>query len=137
MHINEPGPTAEWTRYTLNKYQPEFSPSRFRIKLNLSSMQFSYDYPKGNRSYIYLFIAAGIFIFFIATLNYTSLFSSSLTARIRSLGICKINGAIGRQIYKLLISESIIVILVSALISIFLITAFNTYTNGLIVQAPL
>ncbi|MFW5820148.1 MAG: ABC transporter permease, partial [Bacteroidota bacterium] len=98
---------------------------------------YSYDYPKGSRSYIYLFIAAGIFIFFIATLNYTSLFSSSLTARVRSLGIYKINGAIGQQVYKLLISESIIVILASVLISIFLITAFNTYTNELIVQAPL
>ena len=99
--------------------------------------QFSYDYPKGNRSYIYLFIAAGIFLFFIATLNYTSLFSSSLTARVRSLGIYKINGAYGRQVYKLLISESFIVILTSALIAIFLISAFYTWTDDWIDQTPL
>lgn len=99
--------------------------------------QYSYDYPKGNRSYIYLFIAAGIFLFLIATLNYTSLFSSSLTARVRSLGIYKINGAYGRQVYKLLISESVIVILSSVLIAIFLISAFNSWTNGLIEQTPI
>ncbi len=54
---------------------------------------YSYDLPKGNRSYSYLLIVAGLFILLIALLNYSNLLSASMAARTRSLGVFKINGA--------------------------------------------
>ena len=48
--------------------------------------QFSYDLPKGNRSYSYLLMAAGLFILLIALLNYTNLLSASMAARTGAWG---------------------------------------------------
>jgi putative ABC transport system permease protein len=84
--------------------------------------QFAYDLPKGNRSYSYLLITAGIFLLLIALLNYSNLLSASMAARTRSLGIFKINGAERSHVYKLLITESLIIIASSAAIAWFLLT---------------
>jgi putative ABC transport system permease protein len=97
--------------------------------------QYSYDYPKGNRSYVFLFIIAGVFIFLIATLNYSSLFSSSLADRTRSFGIYKVNGAIGKQVYGLLIMESFIIMIVSSIVALFILSALHPWTSLLIEQA--
>ncbi len=89
--------------------------------------QFSYDLPKGNRSYSYLLIAAGIFLLLIALLNYTNLLSASMAARTKSLGIFKINGAARKHLYRLLIAESAIIILVSAALAWFILTGVESY----------
>lgn len=89
--------------------------------------QFSYDLPKGNRSYNYLLIAAGIFLLLIALLNYTNLLSASMAARTRSLGIFKINGASRSHVYKLLITESLIILLISAGIAWFILSGVEAY----------
>ena len=89
--------------------------------------QFSYDLPKGNRSYNYLLIAAGIFLLLIALLNYTNLLSASMASRTRSLGIFKINGASRTHLYKLLITESSVIIILSAVIAWFLLTGVESY----------
>lgn len=89
--------------------------------------QFSYDLPKGNRSYSYLLVAAGIFLMLIALLNYANLLSASLASRTHSLGIFKINGAGRSHIYKLLITESFLVTGVSAAVAWFMITAVEAW----------
>ena len=63
---------------------------------------YSYDLPKGNRSYSYLMMLAGLFILLIALLNYRNLLSASMAARSRSLGVFKINGASRSHLYELL-----------------------------------
>ena len=89
--------------------------------------QFSYDYPKGNKTYSYLLVAAGLFLLLIALLNYANLLSASLASRTHSLGIFKINGAERSHISKLLITESIMVISVSALVAWFMLTGVETW----------
>ena len=88
---------------------------------------YSYDLAKGNRSYSYLLMAAGIFLLLIALLNYINLFSASMASRTRSLGIFKINGAERSHVYKLLICESLMVIILSAGIAWFLLTGVQTW----------
>ena len=99
--------------------------------------QYAYDLPKGNRSYSYLLIAAGIFLLLIALLNYSNLLSASLAARTRSLGIFKINGAERSHVYKLLITESLIIITSSAAIAWFLLTGVETRFSELLGGAML
>jgi len=89
--------------------------------------QFTYDFPKGNRSYSYLLLAAGLFLLLIALLNYANLLSASLASRTHSLGIFKINGAERSHIYKLLICESLILIAVSAALALFLLTGVEAW----------
>ena len=89
--------------------------------------QYAYDLPKGNRSYHYLLMGAGIFLLLIALLNYTNLFSASVATRARSLGIFKINGASRSHLYKLLITESTIIILGSTGIALFILTGIETH----------
>lgn len=89
--------------------------------------QYSYDLPKGNRSYSYLLVAAGLFLLLIALLNYANLLSASLASRTHSLGIFKINGAERSHIYKLLITESLMVIGISAAVAWFMLTGMEAW----------
>jgi len=89
--------------------------------------QFSYDLPKGNRSYNYLLVAAGLFLLLIALLNYSNLLSASLASRTHSLGIFKINGAERSHIYKLLITESLIVLAASVAVAWFILTGVENW----------
>lgn len=101
--------------------------------------QFSYDLPKGNRSYSYLLVAAGLFLLLIALLNYSNLLSASMASRTHSLGIFKINGAERSHIFKLLITESLILIAISAALAWFIITGveswFTERLGGTLVQS--
>lgn len=92
--------------------------------------QFAYDLPKGNRSYNYLFMGAALFILLIALLNYTNLLSASMAGRTRSLGVFKINGASRSHVYKLLVTESLIIITLSTLIAWFILTGLESYLNN-------
>ena len=92
--------------------------------------QFNYDLPKGNRGYSYLLIAAGLFLLFIALLNYANLLSSSLASRTHSLGIFRINGAERSHLYKLLVTELLLVILVSMVLSWFILTGAETWLSA-------
>jgi putative ABC transport system permease protein len=117
------------------KYMAEFGnflKAEFKLIISpLSDLhftpQFAYDLPKGNRSYSYLLIAAGIFLLLIALLNYTNLLSASMAARTRSLGVFKINGASRSHIYKLLITESLLIMLVSAGLAWFILSGVESY----------
>ena len=101
--------------------------------------QFTYDLPKGNRSYSYMLVAAGLFLLLIALLNYANLLSASLASRTHSLGIFKINGAERSHIYKLLITESLMVIVVSAAVAWFILTGvekwFIEHLGGALIQS--
>ncbi|MEN8229987.1 MAG: FtsX-like permease family protein [Bacteroidota bacterium] len=94
--------------------------------------QFTYDLPKGNRSYSYLLVAAGLFLLLIALLNYANLLSASMVSRSHSLGIFKINGAERSHIFRLLITESLMLIVLSAAVAWFMLTGVEAwFTEGL------
>ena len=89
--------------------------------------QYSYDFPKGIKSYSYLLVAAGLFLLLIALLNYANLLSASLASRTHSLGIFKINGAERAHLYKLLITESLMLIIISGALAWFMLTGVETW----------
>lgn len=89
--------------------------------------QFNYDLPKGNRSYSYLLVAAGLFLLLIALLNYANLLSASLASRTHSLGIFKVNGAEKPQIFRLLITELLLLIALSAAMAWFVLSGVETW----------
>lgn len=89
--------------------------------------QFTYDFPKGNRSYSYLLVAAGLFLLLIALLNYANLLSASMASRSHSLGIFKINGAERSHLFKLLITESLLLLVISILLTWFLVSGVDTW----------
>jgi len=88
---------------------------------------YSYDLPKGNRTYSYLLIVAGFFILLIALLNFRNLLSASMAARTRSLGVFKINGASRNQLYLLLMTESLMIILASVALAWFMLSGVESY----------
>ena len=92
--------------------------------------QFSYDLPKGNRSYHYLLIVAGGFLLLISLLNYLNLFSASLASRNHSLGMFKVNGASRVHLLKILIWEWLVILLVSAAVAWFLFTGVHRYLQN-------
>jgi putative ABC transport system permease protein len=89
--------------------------------------QYSYDLPKGNRNYGYLLVAAGFFLLLIALMNYANMLSASLASRTHSLGIFKIYGAERTHLYRLLITESLMVIIVSAGVAWFILTGVKSW----------
>ena len=89
--------------------------------------QFSYDLPKGNRSYHYLLIAAGGFLLLISLLNYINLFSASLASRTHSLGMFKVNGASRTHLFKILVWEWVVILISSGAIAWFLFTGVDIY----------
>lgn len=127
------------------KYMSEFGnflQAKFRLILTpLPDLHFtphySYDMPKGNRSYSYLLMVAGVFILLIALLNYRNLLSASMAARTRSLGVFKINGASRTHLYLLLFTESLIIILSSVALAWFIITGLETSFKNLLSGALL
>jgi putative ABC transport system permease protein len=94
--------------------------------------QYTYDLPKGNKSYSYLLMAAGIFLLLIALLNYANLLTASMASRTHSLGIFKVNGAERTHIYRLLITEALMLIAVSVAAAWFILSGIEAwYTERL------
>ena len=84
------------------------------------SRNMSYDYPKGNRTYSYIFMVIGIFILLIAFINYSNLLVSQNILQSKNFGIRKIIGASQTGIYLQLFLNSIVVIAVALFLAIML-----------------
>jgi putative ABC transport system permease protein len=75
---------------------------------------------KGNRTYVLIFFAAAVFILVIACFNFLNLSISQYLGRIREIGARKTAGALSRHLIAQFITESMIIILISSLISVYL-----------------
>ena len=84
------------------------------------SRSMSYDYPKGSRTYSYLFIAVGLFIMLIALINYTNLLVAQNVVHSKSIGIRKINGASQLSIYLFYFFNSFVIIFVALVAAVVL-----------------
>jgi putative ABC transport system permease protein len=76
--------------------------------------------PKGNKTYIFIFMSAAIFVLLIACFNFLNLSISQYMGRIKEVGIRKTSGARKRQIIVQFMTESMVIILVSTLLAMFL-----------------
>ncbi|WP_439182965.1 ABC transporter permease [Carboxylicivirga taeanensis] len=98
----------------------QFAPVAVPLEDLHFSQYMSYDYPKGSRTYTYLFIAIGLFIILIALLNYSNLLVVQNVIQSKSIGIRKINGASQLRIYLLFLFNSLVVITLSLIVAAFL-----------------
>lgn len=76
--------------------------------------------PKGNKTYVYIFLSAAIFVLLIACLNFLNLSISQYLGRMKEVGIRKTAGAQKSQVIMQFMIESMIIILISTLIAVFL-----------------
>lgn len=91
--------------------------------------------PHGDRKQIYYFIALGILLLSVASINYINLVISRTASRGKEIAVKKIMGAENRNIFQQFMIESILTCLLALILSIAIIIAtlpvfrnhFNTY----------
>lgn len=76
--------------------------------------------PKGNLTYVYIFMCAAIFVLLIACFNFLNLSISQYMNRLKEVGIRKTAGAGKGQVVMQFMCQSMVVILAATLIAIFL-----------------
>jgi len=117
------------------KYRASFDQQSGRIQVpvleNIAEMHLNPDTdaeltPAGNRKIIYLFYFVGILILFIAWINYMNITTANAMNRAREIGVRKAMGAFKSQIIAQLITEYVIINLISMVISIGLIAAISS-----------
>ncbi|MDX2413979.1 MAG: ABC transporter permease [Bacteroidales bacterium] len=98
----------------------QFSPVAIPLKELHFSRKMSYDNPKGNSTYSYIFLIIGIFIALVGFINYSNLLVSQNILQSKNIGIRKINGANQLDIYLQLLLNSTIIIAVALFSSLVL-----------------
>jgi len=75
---------------------------------------------KGNKTYVYIFLSAAIFVLLIACFNFLNLSISQYLGRMKEVAIRKTAGAYKKQLVMQFMTESMIIILISTIIAVFL-----------------
>jgi putative ABC transport system permease protein len=75
---------------------------------------------KGNKAYVYIFLSAAIFVLLIACFNFLNLSISQYLGRMKEVAIRKTAGARKKQLIIQFMTESMVIILISAIIAAFL-----------------
>lgn len=103
----------------LKKYMPNYDVETMRFFFQPIS---KYHTGKGIvREMILIISILGIAILIVAVMNYVLLSVSSLPSRAKKVGIHKCNGATSTDIMKMFFTETLLLILVSAFIAVFVI----------------
>jgi putative ABC transport system permease protein len=97
--------------------------------IHLNPMALEYDQPKGNRSYVYIFLFAALFILVIASINYMNMATARSARRSREVGMRKVSGSSRGMLIRQFLGESVLITLISFIFSLILVKlllpAFN------------
>lgn len=99
------------------------------IHFNSKNIEYGTEAVKGEKAYVYVFIAIGCFMLIIACINYMNLATAKSMQRSREIGIRKVSGAKRGQLITQFLSESILIAVLAAIISIGLIDIIMPYFN--------
>ncbi len=91
----------------------------------------SYDTPKGNKSYLYIFSLVAVFILLIACFNYINLAIAQSARRSIEVGVRKATGASSRQLIGQFLGESILLSLLAMAVSLVLVEISLPFFNEL------
>ncbi|HEV7380771.1 MAG TPA: ABC transporter permease [Dyadobacter sp.] len=87
----------------------------------------------GDIQYVYLFSAIAIFILLIACINYMNLATAKSATRAKEVGMRKVIGALRPQLIGQFLSESILLVFISVILSVLIVVlflpSFNTFTH--------
>lgn len=119
-----------------NRYHQTYDPIFQKLADIHYGPKLRFDYPTGNKAYIYAFFTIGIFILVLACINYINLATARSLVRAREIGIKKILGADRRHLVFQLLAESLIATLIALLIAVAIVELiisapfFNQLLNG-------
>ncbi len=99
--------------------------------IHLNPMNLEYDLPKGNRSYVYIFIFAALFILIIASINYMSMATARSSRRSKEVGMRKVVGSTRRMLIRQFLGESVFIAILSFLIAMVLVHLLLPLFNDL------
>lgn len=77
-----------------------------------------YDLPTGNKAYTQAFMAIGIFVLILASINYMNLATARATKRGKEVGIKKVLGSTKSKLISQFLSESIVITVFSLILAI-------------------
>ncbi len=80
--------------------------------------------PGGDNRYVYIFSVVALLVLIIACANYVNLTTARASERAREVGVRKVIGASRKQLFSQFISESVITVFVSLLISLLMVRLF-------------
>lgn len=83
----------------------------------------------GDIRYIYIFIAVAIFMLLIASINYTNLATARSIYRAKEVGIRKVMGSLRKQLIIQFLTESIVLTVTAALLSMLLLALGLPFFN--------
>ena len=99
--------------------------------IHLNPVNLEYDQAKGNRSYVYIFMFAALFILIIASINYMNMATARSSRRSKEVGMRKVSGSSRPMLIRQFLAESVLIALISFLISILLVHLFLPLFNDL------
>jgi len=103
------------------------------IHFNSASIEYGVDTNKGEITYVYIFMAIGIFMLLIACINYMNLATAKALDRGKEVGIRKVSGAFQHQLVTQFLSESTLMAFIAFILSFFLVDLllpiFNSFTD--------
>lgn len=85
--------------------------------------------PNGSMTFIYILIVVSLLILLIASANYTNLATAQSSSRSDEIGMRKVMGANGKQIFIQFMSETFIITLISAVLALFTALLAIPYFN--------
>lgn len=118
---------------------PSFREASFEpMLIPLNEVHFNskvqYDLPTGNKAYTLAFMAIGIFVLVLASINYMNLATARATKRSKEVGIKKVMGSTKRKLIGQFMSESIVITFISLIVAIILVNLliYGTPMNDLL-----
>ena len=88
-----------------------------------------YDLPTGNKAYTQSFMAIGIFILILASINYMNLATARATNRSKEVGVRKVLGSSKGRLRSQFLSESVVITMLSLLLAILIVNILIHGTN--------
>ncbi len=90
-------------------------------RLSLMPFEDYYFYSSGTKSYVFIFTAIALLIIVMAGINFVNLATARSARRAREIGVRKVAGASRRNLWALLLGESIATAIIALLIAIALV----------------
>ncbi|OEK01563.1 hypothetical protein BFP97_08535 [Roseivirga sp. 4D4] len=101
--------------------EASFSPRLVPLNEVHFNSKVQYDLPTGNKAYTNAFMAIGLFVLILASINYMNLATARATKRSKEVGIKKVLGSTKGRLVGQFLSESIVITFVSLIVAIVIV----------------